>query len=735
MASSDSPYNPSPDPINGWPNPLDQFASYNYIFTLSAIRKQDLGSASAIINQGLHDIVARSGGIGNNNTYTSIQQGINANVSPTTSAKELQNQNSYLNALAGNANSSDTAILNAGYDIFFQKVTLDTVCGNNEYRGMSNLVKITMELYEPLGVSLYNKIRAAALNNGYLNHTDAPFLLTLEFKGYDEYGNVVTPAFPNMLKRIMPIKLINSEMQINESGSRYTVTAMPVTEIGHLDQFNIIRGTGSTLGDIKENIKNTVFANKTRPVNNNVLNSFATRFARGQLSNTITVPGEGSAQLQTALNTLADTLNKRQKDEIDKNLRQIADTYVINVQKGIADGASLNANQINGVASGGYVAEFKIGQSITDVISRMVMQGDHYKLILKQARDFWNASRSLTDATTTQQVTQAVADIKNNPLYLKNEQLVLDWFKIVTHIEHGPGFDNILKTDEKKIVYTVVPYKIHLLNAVGPGMSGDKSWKDNIKKVYDYIYTGLNTHITNLDIKYNYAYQQARNIINTQTPDLVKNNLNIDYKAAMVNLYNKGTAFYTDPLDPENLFPISSQVSVQRSIDTITTGSDAVAVNQMYDYLTNPQADMLKIEMTILGDPSFLPHDIYIPVTDNFQPQVAFGDYDWNVELGCFNYNWGEAVIKLNIKYPTDINENTGLLNTNQQVPFSGIYKVIKIESMFDNGKFTQVLHCLRYKGQGNTLQNGNLYDAAGNNGVSNTPGIISIGDLIRNPV
>jgi hypothetical protein len=281
----------------------------------------------------------------------------------------------------------------------------------------------------------------------------------------------------------------------------------------------------------------------------------------------------------------------------------------------------------------------------------------------------------------------------------------------------------------------VVPYKIHLLNAVGPGMSGDKSWKDNIKKVYDYIYTGLNTHITNLDIKYNYAYQQARNIINTQTPDLVKNNLNIDYKAAMVNLYNKGTAFYTDPLDPENLFPISSQVSVQRSIDTITTGSDAVAVNQMYDYLTNPQADMLKIEMTILGDPSFLPQDIYIPITDDFDPPKQFGDLDWNEKLGCFNYNWGEAVIKLNIKYPTDMNENTGLLNTNQQVPFSGIYKVIKIESMFDNGKFTQVLHCNRYKGQGNTLQNGNLYDAAGNNGVSNTPGIISIGDLIRNPV
>jgi hypothetical protein len=583
---------------------------------------------------------------------------------------------------------------------------------------MSNLAKATIELYEPLGVTLYNKIRAAALNNGYLNHSEAPFLLTLEFKGYDEYGNVVTPTFPNMLKRIMPIKLVNSELQINESGSRYTLKAAAFTDIGHLDQFNIIRGTGSTLGDIVQNVKNTVFATTTR------VNSFSQVDAAGDpIGISETVSGGGSAQLQTALNNLADALNKRQKDEIDKNLRQIADTYVINVQKGIKDGASLNSNQVLGVASGGYVAEFKIGQSVTDVISRMVMQGDDYKLILKNAKDLWKASQSLTDATTTQQVTQAVADIKNNPLYLKNEQLVLDWFKVVTHIEHGPGFDNILKTDEKKIVYTVVPYKIHLLNAVGPGMSGDKSWKNNIKKVYDYIYTGLNTHITNLDIKYNYAYQQARNIINTQRTDQQKDPSKTDYKAAMVNLYNKGTAFYTDANDPENLFPISSQVSVQRSIDTITTGSDAVAVNQMYDYLTNPQSDMLNIEMTILGDPSFLPQDIYIPITDDFQPQVAFGDYDWNEKLGCFNYNWGEAVIKLNMKYPTDINENTGLLNTNSQVPFSGIYKVVKIESMFDNGKFTQVLHGLRYKGQGNTLQNGNLYDAAGGTGGAGTGG------------
>ena len=52
-------------------NVLHQFASYNYIFTLSGLRESDVRYPSTIIGAPAHDIVAKSGGIGAGGSFSS----------------------------------------------------------------------------------------------------------------------------------------------------------------------------------------------------------------------------------------------------------------------------------------------------------------------------------------------------------------------------------------------------------------------------------------------------------------------------------------------------------------------------------------------------------------------------------------------------------------------------------------------------------------------------------------
>ncbi len=59
-------------------------------------------------------------------------------------------------------------------------------------------------------------------------------------------------------------------------------------------------------------------------------------------------------------------------------------------------------------------------------------------------------------------------------------------------------------------------------------------------------------------------------------------------------------------------------------------------------------------------------------------------------------------IVGLNFKFPADFDEGTGLYvfqkeNTPQ---FTGLYRIIQVESRLENGQFTQVLNMVRCNGQ-----------------------------------
>ena len=79
----------------------------------------------------------------------------------------------------------------------------------------------------------YETLQVAALKSGHKNYIQSPFLLTLQFKGYDDNGNV---SLASGSTRLMPIKIINSVFNVTEQGSTYEVEFVKYNDQAFGDQ-------------------------------------------------------------------------------------------------------------------------------------------------------------------------------------------------------------------------------------------------------------------------------------------------------------------------------------------------------------------------------------------------------------------------------------------------------------------------------------------------------------------
>jgi len=641
------------------PNVLGKYASYNYIWTLSALSREELQDPRNV-GKRIHDVIAKSSGIGLDGAFRNFNEDINSLYkgnadAATTITKE---QGIKIKSQAKNADK----ILRRGHDIFFEKVTMTAVHRPNEQRKMMNFTKLDIEMHEPYGVTLFEKLRAAAFNNNFRDHIDAPYLLTLEFRGYDNLGrpigNVITT-------RYLPIKITNAEMEIDAGGTRYSLIAVPWTEFAMTDRFLYTRGQSSVVGDA------------------------AAKVGIGTKTN-FTLSG--------ALALLAEGINKQQEIERDRRLRVLEDKYVIEVETGINQSAAGSSNWNLAGAGGSFKVNVRPNVSIAKLITDLVQQADGYRNITEIVKKYWKDLERYSTASSP-------GEDKEPP------DPYVPWFKIKTTVVMGEQFDNITKQHQKTIIYRVIPYKVHVMNFTVPGLSASGLWGKSVRKAYKYIYTGENTEILDLKINYKYGFFQSR-LYDGSRSDAVGKKAVKDL--SLQELYDRygGTQW-----QPESLLPLRSYPTTQKSEDGATAdGASRTQVDEFYDYLTNPRGDMVNVQMTIMGDPAFVGQDFALPIKTVEKPentgalkvteQSEFKGKQYDTNTGCFQYDEAEAFVTLDFKFPTDINESKGVMDFQslENVQFNGLYKVVQVESIFDRGKFTQVLDLVRYNNQGKEM-------------------------------
>ena len=112
-------------------NILHKFASYNTLFTLSGLKEEELRDHSFLTNP-VHDVVARSGGIGNPNV-----SGFPASADASAAGDRDETGGVAERTVQANKLKDDISIdvLKDGRDIFFEEVNLLSTVGPGEERG------------------------------------------------------------------------------------------------------------------------------------------------------------------------------------------------------------------------------------------------------------------------------------------------------------------------------------------------------------------------------------------------------------------------------------------------------------------------------------------------------------------------------------------------------------------------------------------------------------------------
>ena len=661
------------------PNQLHQFASYNSLFTLSALSQNDLEDTTTLLNSKPHDIILRSSGIGPTE---------NTDRAPLSAEdKKILDKNERLRGAVDKSRST----LTANRDLYINNVSMNSIPGLNEKRRLTSVTQISMEVIEPAGLPLLERVRAAAINNGYLDHLDAPFLLTIDFKGFDEQGRTASAKDSQNMKRLIPVKLVDMQMDVTQAGTVYSVKMIPYNEFAYVNRFNFPRTAGTLSPDGKR--LSDVFKNLEALLNKQNEDEKDTGLNEKPDIYSITFAGRSTADIKGAT---ADV----------KGDSYIEDAFITTEN---LEQSGMASQGVTGPDGGDYIAAgieippdyMKINSNfaITKILEEIMKGHPAYS---DKKFDQWKSK-----VTNTLNVAQFKGGAQG--VLDKAQDFYFDYFKIRASVVPVEGdFDPTTGMNRKKINFHVEPYKVHAYSLAIPGVSTGQNFKNFVFKTYNYIFTGDNVDILDLNINYKVAYFQAR-LKDFEATDLRKNTIEDASDKAT------GSTSATEHFADGNMHT-RSYADGSKNEGTGKTGGTPTQLDSFLDSLTHPLADMVNIRLEILGDPAWISQSQFIPLNaKNFargagkasDPDIGYWrrnkDRIWNSDLRCYNTDVAEPIIMLNFRMPTDLNDQTGVyeLQTDQSAEFSGLYRVVQVEHNFVDGKYTNVLNLTRFNNQG----------------------------------
>lgn len=619
-------------------------------------------------------------------------------------------------------------------DFYFDGFSLDTVIGLNAESRSTNAIMYQFTLIEPYGFTLIDRI-INLCNSPEIdckNYLDMPYLLQIDFFGIDDSGQI-TGAIPNTTKRI-PIRLNKVDVKISARGTEYAIKGVPynhsafdlttVTTPGNFEveaatvaqffQSNETQGDTTDTSVQRESAQGSLYArNDGRivgpdgqfvPVNtlNQSLLSIKTKRELGLIKS------YGTA------------LNNFQKAAFDDGKISVNDRYVFNFIDPEIANSPFTTGSISSPKNAGMVSiDSRSGLAKDDNTKKgdLGLNTNSYRPDLRlfqiNAGTYidqvigWviRNSKWMTDQIVipdgVEDVEKYLEDLKqqaNQPLY---------WFKIVPSIKLIK-FDNIRKVWAREITYHIQKYEVRNVKiAVGPG--GTAGQQDNPKppvKSYNYIYTGKNDDILDLDIQFNALYYNALTLYRTSAAKITQ----LASPGEAEKDENPKTNSIGVVQDPNAIMPMVMKPQILDA--RTTTGSGALTPKQIAvadleaSLLTLSQADMLHVKLKIIGDPSFIKQDelFWTPKANEQISENLTNADDRLTPDGSLKMDRGEVYVNLTFRTPVDLDETTGMMNfTNENILgpmqtslFSGLYRVLKVSNEFRNGMFTQELNLIR---------------------------------------
>ena len=142
----------------------------------------------------------------------------------------------------------------------------------------------------------------------------------------------------------------------------------------------------------------------------------------------------------------------------------------------------------------------------------------------------------------------------------------------------------------------------------------------------------------------------------------------------------------------------TSGIGPEQTSGSATRDPESIVVGELMNKLLDNNADMIKLDLQIVGDPDWIQQDnVLYDVTKlpAGQKTLSNGSISYFDSITCFQFNFKSPL--------KDYDDSTGMFEVEgagQSAIFSGVYQVLKVINSFNRGKFTQKLDNVRVRVQ-----------------------------------
>ena len=701
-----------------FPNELRDFASYNYVIGLGVLNTYEVNFPDATYRKRDPAImITRSGG--------------------------------------GLPNKATTIFETKGkIEYYIDNFETNAIIGNNTKTKQTNAVSVDFQVTEPYSMGMFlQTLQVAAVQAEYKNYLEAPYVITLDFKGWDDNGNYVSK--PN-LRRIFPIKLVKIDFSVTEGGSVYSVRAIPWHEQGLSDQVQTTKTditiTGTTVAELLQSGAKSLMSSfneyeqkKLEKKQVVAVDEYIITFPTERATSKEQLLGqdteEGTATTNPELNsgegekrefTDAEKLKLYQSisGNDDNNVPADFDTElskllgIVVKRSGIGEAVRENAenpDNINDIGKAELIESYLDGgkqpfgrpKFVEETKSTGGPPNRDTSIstgVFKRGNiSISNKGRDLTfkSGTKIQNIIEEIIILSDYGRKISEAvpdgNGMIPWFKIETDVYEITNYEQMDITGQfpKLFVFRVVPYKAHINRYMPPTKAspGIKELERQVCKQYDYIYTGQNDDIIEFNLEFDKAFFTAI------MPFGGANKAGTKTEKENSPGGPPGHTEYTQRAgDTDNMSSSGNATSKEisksggRSNGGMMERTKESIARDFNDALVNSSVDLVMADMTIWGDP------YYITDSGMGNYNAAETDIINMTEDGTMDYQSSEVDILINFRTPLDYNQEGGMDfpggGTKPVGAFSGLYQVIFCMSSMTGGVFNQQLKLIRRRNQ-----------------------------------
>lgn len=629
-------------------------------------------------------------------------------------------------------------------DFFIDNLSILTVVGLNSKTKATNAIEISFTITEPHGISLLDRLLSACetSNDKSLNYMEQPYLLEVDFLASptDPYYNNSKTQDRLIARKRIPIKFLELKINPSTGGTVYQVRAIPYNHVAFNMSvasvpvnFNIEAGnvgeffsTDTDAVDLINGFQQQISANKERveselvkwKAEHTIIEGGARReptpaqieAERTRLTKSISYDSTSfvGAYNEYMKEVSKQGLSKNPPTLIAFNIpdQRIAKSPIVNPETAQSRNNTMGGREQAIETSDNQYKKKQVfpihpGTSIIDVVDKIVQKSDYITSqineLQKQVEESAaNASYSNTNTENDRSGTSAKK--------IDEKFQDLDWFKVIPQVVLS-DFDFNRNAYSKTVLYTILPYTT--ANQYHPSFKKSQIKESAAVRTYDYWYTGKNMDIIKADIDFDSTYYTQ---LTTYRDQVKRGGANRQSSEEAVDITTAGT----NAAIRSAILPVTTEVgghnAAAGTMNSAEQPKDHLVADLKKSLYSSQRGDMLNIKLTIIGDPAYIKQDdiYYNPAAPD-----AYNKYLTTTEpnalrpigdKGQILFDREQVYVKLNFKNVVDINDAIGIVNKQTKLTngrdtngtFTGMYKVLKVQSSFVKGQFTQVLDLVR---------------------------------------